>query len=408
MMTWKLAWRNLLRSPRRVILTLVAIVVGIGVFVLGESFIGGFEENVRVSTIEGLTGHVLVRPHDYPSQGMQYPVDQMLTLDDELQAFLDERTRFWTERILFAPTAATGEDHLRVRAIGYDPERDPKVFSRSLWLLEGSEPAPDTLEVMLTPGIARLLNLDVGDFLVLQTRTHQGAMNALEVKVSAIVTTRLSNIDTISIFLPLSLARQMIASQEATHIGIRLASREDSKLLKEKLEGILGDQAEVVTWQEESAELMGLMALRRRVIQVLSLILLALAGFGMANTILMAAHERVREVGTLRSMGMTTGGVTGLFMVEGLVMGLVGSLLGAMIGGGLAWHWERNPIDATALMDEVAGENMAFSALLYTDFNLTVILAGIAFGTVIAVFSSIYPARVAATLPPAEAVRAEQ
>jgi ABC-type lipoprotein release transport system permease subunit len=132
---------------------------------------------------------------------------------------------------------------------------------------------------------------------------------------------------------------------------------------------------------------------------------MALAGFGIANTILMAAHERVREVGTLRSMGMTEGGVLQLFLLEGALIGLLGGVFGALWGGGLAAHWARHPIDFSQAMQSRG--SLSISALVYTRFSPEAIAFGVALGVVISILASIYPARVASRMVPADAVRAD-
>ncbi len=401
----RLARRNLFRCPRRVILSMVAIVVGIGVFILGEGLVSGVTENLKVSSIESMNSHVLIRPPDYP-EGIQHPVDELLEIDEEVRRVLDEETVAWTERIIFSPTAAAGPDHVRARAIGYDPVRDPEVFSRALWQVTAEKPDAEQNEVLLTTGVADLLNLSVGDTLILRVRTHLGAMNALRVSVSGIVETGFHNIDSMGILMSLSLAQRLIDADNPTHIGTRLESRDDSEPFAARISELLGDRAEVQTWQEDVQDLMGIQNIRRRALQIISAILLALAGVGMANTILMSAYERVREVGTLRSMGMTKQGVTGLFVFEGLIIGIVGSILGALWGGGLAAHWAVNPIDFGDLID-VWGEDLAFSALVYTRFSMGTVLFGVGFGIVVSMLASIFPARVAASMPPAEAVRAE-
>jgi len=407
MLTLRLARRNILRSLRRSLLTMVAIVVGIGIFILGEGFISGVEENIKVASIHGLNSHVLVRPAGYPHEGLQHPVDELLTLDDETRRLLDTQTRAWTERLIFSPVAATGEDHIRVRAIGYDPVRDPEVFSRRLWQMEGREPEADLDEVLVTRGVADLLDLEGGSRLILQVRTHLGAINALDVGVSGVVSTGLANIDMFGVLVPLPLAQRLVAADKPSHIAVRLASRDDSVPFSSRLAGKLGGQAELVTWQEDTETLLGMQSIRRRALQFVVVIMLVLAGFGMANTILMAAHERVREIGTLRSMGMTMGGVVGLFVTEGLIMGAAGSLLGALWGGGLTAWWAANPIDMGEMVEGMGGGNMALSSLLYTSFSTTTILIGVAWGMLISILATLYPARVASRMPPAEAVRAE-
>jgi putative ABC transport system permease protein len=407
MITLRLALRNLRRSVRRSVLAMIAVVVGIGVFILGEGFISGVEENIKVATIEGLHGHVLARPADYPREGLQHPVDALLQLDAAATTLLAEQARAWTGRLLFAPIAATGEDHIRVRAIGYDPQRDPAVFSRRLWQLDGREPDAERDEILITPGVADLLRLEPDDTLILQVRTHLGALNALHVTVAGIVTTGVANIDLMGVLVPRALAERLTGAHAPTHLAVRLAAREQAPAFAAELAAALGPHAEVSTWQEDARDLLALQSIRRRALQFIVVILLVLAGFGMANTILMAAHERVREIGTLRSLGMTMQGVVGLFVSEGLVMGIAGSLLGAVWGGGLTAWWAANPIDMGDLVAGWSGGNMAISALIYTRFSWAVIAFGVCCGVVIAALATLYPARVASRMAPAAAVRAE-
>ncbi len=188
---------------------------------------------------------------------------------------------------------------------------------------------------------------------------------------------------------------------------MRLDGRGLADSFKPQLEAALGPGSEVFTWLDETRDLLRLQRIRRRVLNVVTFILLALAAFGMANTLLMAAHERVREVGTLRALGMTEGGVLRLFLVEGALVGLFGSALGALWGGGLALYASRHPLDLSTIMETgIAAGGMTFSALVSTRFDPVVAAGAVAFGVVVAIVSSVFPARRASRLPPAEAVRA--
>ncbi|MBI5548686.1 MAG: ABC transporter permease, partial [Deltaproteobacteria bacterium] len=313
----RLALRNLGRHRRRTALTASAIVAGIGAFIVGEAFVSGTCESIIVAAEDSNVGHVLARPAGYPAQGFQHPVDELLEIGPEARAFLDSSTLAWTERTLFSPLVSNGRDSIRARAIGYDPVREEKVFPRSLWKIQGTLPTAEGDEIAVGRGVARLLAVSPGDRLVLQVRTHRGAINALEVKVSAVVTTHRTFIDGIGILVPKALASRLVAADRPTHLAVRLARREAAEAYRPRLAAALGPQAELVTWDDETRDLLRLQEIRRKALDFVVAILLALAAFGMANTILMAAHERVREVGTLRAMGMTEGSVVGLFLVEG-------------------------------------------------------------------------------------------
>ncbi len=401
----RLAGRNLRRSPRRTVLTTIAVVAGVAVYLLGQGFIGGIEENILATAINSQTGHVLVKPQGYPLQAGLHPVDALVTLTPEARALLDSEAEAWTGRLYFAPTAASGSDATRVVAIGYHPERDAAVFRRDDWKVDGALPRADAHEVAVSFRLARLLELEPGDPLVLQVRTHRGAMNALQVTVSARVSTGNSAADMLGMFVPGPLAQELVGTALPSHVAVKLRSRDAAEDFAARLRAAQGEGVKVTTWDDETRELIELQGVRRRVLNVAVFILMALAGFGIANTVLMAAYERTREVGTLRSLGMTEGGVLRLFLVEGALVGLMGALLGALLGGGLLWHWSRNPIDLSASF-EAQGSALPVSALLYTQFEAGMLVTAVVMGTVVAILASIYPARVAARMVPADAVRA--
>lgn len=400
-----LAARNLLRSPRRTVLTAVAIIAGVAVFLLGEGFVGGLEENILATAINSQVGHVLARPAGYPVRAGLHPVDRLVELTPEARSLLDAEAVAWTERLYFAPTAASGSDAIRVVAIGYAPERDARVFSRERWKVEGRLPRAGEREVAVSERVARLLGLRVGDPLVLQVRTHRGAMNALEVTVAARVSTGNPAVDMLGVFVPGPLARELVGTALPSHVVARLDEREHAGAFAERLRPALGGGAQVSTWVEETRELLELQAVRRKTLNGVVFILLALAGFGIANTILMAAHERTREVGTLRALGMTEGGVLRLFLLEGALVGLLGSALGALLGGALVSHWARHPLDFSEAFEK-QGSSLPISALVYTRFDGAMLAAAVLLGVAVAVLASIYPARVASRLLPADAVRA--
>ena len=185
----RLAFRNLRRKPQRSVLTALSIVAGIGLLILGQAFIDGIEENVVVAAEEGTVSHLLVRPAGYPTIGTHAPLDKLVQVTPAARALLDQEAVAWTGRLRFTPLAVHGADSVRVRATGYDPVRDPLVFPRKQWRLVGHEPAPDSDEITISPSVARLLSVKEGDRLVLQVRTHTGAINALEVKVAGVQAT---------------------------------------------------------------------------------------------------------------------------------------------------------------------------------------------------------------------------
>ncbi|MFN7132301.1 MAG: ABC transporter permease, partial [Myxococcales bacterium] len=254
----RLAVRNLLRNPRRTLLTLVAIFAGVALVIVGRGLIAGMEESIIVGATDTTVGHVLARPAGYPTEGQQFPVTDLLELTPQARSLLDAQALAWTERLYFAPVATHGAESLRVMAVGLDAVRDERVFPRALWKVEGALPEEGSSDIAMSPRLAQLLGVRVGDTLVLQVRTHKGALNALEVRVAGVVRTSNALFDLRSIQVPMSLAKRLVSADTATHVSARLASRDDAPRFAATLAGALGPAAEVVTWQQETEELIRL------------------------------------------------------------------------------------------------------------------------------------------------------
>lgn len=404
-MLLRLAVRNLLRNTRRTVLSLVAVVAGTAVLVLGQGFIGGLEENAIRAAVDSTTGHVLIRPADYPGEGIQHPIDALIPLDDTLRAAVSTGTVAFAKRTMFTANAVHEADAVRVRGVAFDPATDEAVFPRTSWKVAGTVPTGADDGVLLSTGVARQLRVKAGDRITLQARTHPGAINGATVLVAGVVQTGSGALDQAAVFVPIAFAESLLRLDgQTSHIAVRLADRDQAQAFAASLP--LPSGVEATTWVAETAGALRIQAIRRAALNLLVLGLLGISALGIANTVLMAAYERVREIGTLRALGMTEADVLRLFLTEGALMGTVGASLGAAIGGGVVrWYYVRG-IDLSGFLEGTATGNMPISAMLYLQWDPAVAAGATAFGVLIAVASSFYPARVASRMVPAEAVRA--
>ena len=403
MLVLRLAFRNLLRHKRRNLLSAMVVLVGVGVLIIGDAFLGGMRENIVRAQEDTVSSHVLVRPKDYPS-GMVHPVDHLLVLDDAQRAWLDENAVAWTGRLWFSGRAVRKGDSMRVRIIAFDPQTDEAVFPRTSWKVASTIPTQASDGVLVSTGVARLLQIEAGSMLIVEARTVAGAINALEIPVAGVFSAGNPMLDQVSLLVTDDLARELVRNDGAvSHIALRLDSREQADAFAAQAREVMGPEAEVVTWYDESKDFLAIQDVRQRALNLVSGVLLLLASLGIMNTTLMAAFERVREVGTLRAMGMTRPSVLVLFVIEGALVGVVGGLLGVAWGGGMASYYATNGIDLSAA---ATGANLPISTMLYTVFDPGSITQSFLVGVVLAALAATWPAWVASRMEPAEAVRA--
>ena len=397
-----LAMRNLTRNLRRTLITSAAVIAGVAVLIIGQGLVDGLDENAIRAQEDTVSSHVLLRPTDYPTDGLSFPLDQARPLSDALRAALqDSAVVAWAPRLWFQARLIDGQDSMRVRVIGYDPQAEDAVFPRQTWRVEGAW--PEEGQIALGSGLASVLEAEVGQSMVLEARTLPGAINALSYPVSGIISAGSPPVDSLALWMPLATAEQLVLPGEArSHIAVRLKRR---GLGEQAVETLSVGGWHGTTVLEEVADLLALNAFRRRMISLLVFILMAIAATGIANTVIMAAYERVREIGTLRAMGMSQPSIRALFIIEGGMMGLAAGILGAGLGTAVVWWFSRNGIDLSGLTDNLGELSMA--STLYMQFSWGPVIFSLAFGLIISVLASVYPAQHAATLNPADAVRAD-
>jgi putative ABC transport system permease protein len=133
---------------------------------------------------------------------------------------------------------------------------------------------------------------------------------------------------------------------------------------------------------------------------------LLVAGFGIANAMIMAIYERTREIGLMKAVGARNRDVMFVFLAEAGTIGLIGGVGGAALGwlGGLL-----TSLFSGAYLQSLAAQSGAAGAeipnLVYTPWWLLVF--AVLFAGLVGVLSGIYPALRATSLDPIQALRYE-
>ena len=148
--------------------------------------------------------------------------------------------------------------------------------------------------------------------------------------------------------------------------------------------------AELFTTDEFAESRAAVIGQMLNLIYALLVLAVLIALFGVANTLALSVHERTRELGLLRAVGMARSQVRAMVRWESVIIALLGTVLGLVIGLGFAW----------ALVDTLGSQG--FEVLSVPVTQLAVITALAAFAGVVV---ALLPARKAARVPVLEALR---
>jgi len=403
-----LAVRNLFRNTRRTVITSGAVVFGVALQVLGWGLVDGLDDNFLRAVSTTTTGDILLRPPEYPTDGLSYPLEEA-AVPPALTGFSGEAA----SRVLFSARVVHKADAARAVGVAYDPDQDYRVFPRERWRVQGVWPDAGQSQIALGDALGRLLGVGVGDEVFVQARTVDGAQNALSYTITALVHTDNGQLDNTAVWLRMDAADALLQLQgRRTHLSLHVGTLEDASVVRDRLQaagaftGPDGKLWDAKTTREEAADMLAINDIRRRAILLLVGVIMAIAATGIANTVIMAAYERVREIGTLLAMGMKRRDVSLLFLTEGAMLGLGAGSVGAAIGTAGVLYWQFNGIVLGEETMKATG-NLPVSAIIYTHFNWGPVIGSLVFSALVAILASVQPARFASRLNPADAVRAD-
>lgn len=167
-----------------------------------------------------------------------------------------------------------------------------------------------------------------------------------------------------------------------------------------RVEEALGFPYKVDDWRELNGSLFSALALEKLGMFVVLTLIVLVASFNIVSTLVMMVGDKTREIGILRSMGVTATTIGRIFRTMGLFIGIVGTLIGGTLGAILAWV--LTTYQFIDLPTDVYFLDKLPMSLAPTDVALIVV------GSVtISWLATLYPARKAAALQPVEAIRHE-
>ncbi len=164
----------------------------------------------------------------------------------------------------------------------------------------------------------------------------------------------------------------------------------------------------IQTWRDMQGPLLAAVRLETTILNILLFLIIAVAGFGILATFFMIVVEKTRDIGTLKALGASGGGVMSIFLSYGLLLGIVGSGVGLL--GGILFVEHINEI--AGVIEKITGQEVFDPTVYYfteiptilNPFTLAWVMAG---AVAIATTASVLPAMRAARMHPVTALRFE-
>jgi lipoprotein-releasing system permease protein len=221
-------------------------------------------------------------------------------------------------------------------------------------------------------------------------------------RINGIFETGLYEVDAQFLYISLEDAQSFFGYGDAINkIEVRLDDIDRARDMREQLVDALGGYPYSATdWITHNRNLFEALKLEKAVMFIILTLIVLVAASNIVSTLTMLVMDKTREIGILRSMGLSSRAVGRVFVFNGLIVGGVGTVLGAVSGWTLSVILDKNELIS------VPGD-VYFISSIPVSVQVGDIVAICAASLAISLLATLYPAFRAAKLPPVEAIRHE-
>ena len=398
----RVALRFLREGRMQTVLIIVGVAAGVAVIAYISALINGLQANTLAKTL-GAQAHITVKaPDDLVLPAKRVAAGTTVLSETQPRAQRLRSVVNWqalvpllenlpqvagvSPMVSGSGLALRGEAVQSIALLGVDLDRYDRVVGLRGKVVSGVarlEPG----ESILGRELAKDLGVRVGDRLTVQT-----GLRSETLRVTALVDLGVKDLNRRTVIVPLRAAQNLLALPGgATSLDVTLRDVWVAQTLAAQWR--VQYPYKIESWQESNAQLVSALNAQSVSTSIIRGVVLAVVVLGIASVLVVSVVQKQREIGILRAMGATRGQVLRLFLVQGAVVGAIGSVVGLLLAVALIFLFTRFVLGSDGLP--------LFDISLPLSTALQVALVA----TVCGVLAAVAPARRAARLDPAQAIR---
>ena len=413
-----IAWRYLMSKRREGGISIIAwyaligVVLGVATLVIVQAVMIGFRTEF-VEKIVGANSHLAIY-----KKTLTTDLDEGFNFD-EIRAIiqdLKDKKNFKAAYPLVKDQVLASKNNIstgvEVYGIGRSDLANIGLVNEPIT----SEGSVENLNegVAIGAQLARKLNISINNTIKLISpngaKSVFGTIPRVNVyKVKYIFSVGRYDIDSTRIYMPIKDAQVFFnRANKADLIEVILENPFDVDEFKNNVEDELAEKYLLWSWKERTAAFLDALDLERRVMFIILSLIVLIAAMNIISGLVMLVKNKGRDIGILRSLGLTRSSILRVFFICGSLIGVVGTVLGVIIG--MLFVTYINEIQWLVeyiIGSSVWNEEIRFLAQVPARLRIEDVVFALSVSLSISFVITIFPARKAANLDPAEALKYE-
>ena len=316
-------------------IAVIGVALGTATLIIALSVLGGFEREITEKVV-GFTSHLQIQ--GFQNKPLTNYVYNTMAIEDSFTLVKAVAPYVSREALI---RSKEGVDGILLK--GVDPFKD--ISRTPKYIVEGAydlyREKGSLAKLVLGKKLATKLAIHVGDKITvfgLGRSVEQGQLRAMQFRVSGIYESGMSDYDDVFAFTALADAQTIFQIGHAvTGYDVLLTHVDSAETVSQQLEDMLGYPHYTRTVFQSYRNLFSWIELQKKPVPIILGLIIIVATVNVIGTLLMMVLGKTKDIGILMSMGVTRGGITSIFLRQGIIIAVIGTLLGNIIAFALCY-----------------------------------------------------------------------
>ncbi|MFT5211005.1 MAG: putative ABC transport system permease protein [Flavobacterium sp.] len=400
----KLAIRNLFRNTRRTILTVMLIGLSLSALIITDGVVKGMSVLMIENVTQSLAGEAQIHHHQYrENHEVKYYMPNSHKIEEALSK--DESISSFASRVISGGMISSSYNVTSGGFYGVDALKEMQVSKLKLAISSGTYLSGKDKELIMGESMARLLEVDIGDRIVLTlSEVDTGELTQALFRVTGLFNFGIREIDKNLIFINIDKARKMLRLKRTDSHEIVVQFMHPQYAMNRNLpffSKFTNDETEALGWLDLNPEIASVIEMSSYASLILGSILFLLATLGIINSLFMSIYERIYEFGVIRAIGTRSTKLTQLIICEAFFLAIIACIFGIVVSLLITQWTSVHGIP----VGEIEFSGIAINNSIKTQSTLSQFIEFPLYVIVLTLVASLYPARFASKIIPAEALQ---